>query len=75
MQLKSEAKKVQGPLLPTLKMNGCVIADKCKFLKVVNTFLLFDSERNLDRTVVFGTEFGLDDLGKYHHWPCDGTFQ
>ena len=69
MQLRSEANKTQGPLLPTLKMSGCVIADEYTFPKV------FDSEHNVDRTVVFGTEFGLDDLGKYNHWPCNGTFQ
>lgn len=75
MQLKSEAKKTQAPILPSPEMNGCVIADEYKFLKVVNTFLLFDSEHDVDRTVVFGTGLGLDDLGKYKNWPRDGTFQ
>ena len=43
---------------------------------MVTNFLLYDSgEDDVNRILVFGTNSGLDDLERYKHWACDGTFK
>ena len=63
-------------LPPPPQRNGSVIPDEDKFLENGENFLLFDSgEHYVDRILVLGTEFGLDDLLKYEDLACDGTFK
>ena len=64
-------RKNQVPPIPQ-KRNGYLISDEYEFLEKV---LLFDSGEHDAGRMLFGTESGLDDLGKYKHWACDGTLK
>lgn len=51
-----------------------MIPHECEFLESGENFLIFDTgEHDGDRILVFGTESGLADLGKYKDRTWDGT--
>ena len=67
--------KYQGNLQSATSRSDLVLPEEFTTFANGENFLLFDSGSNNQRILIFGTQQGLDILGRCDHWFCDGTFK